>query len=35
VATATRPAAEPSRRLFMSVIDDLQFNVVGVRSVFA
>src|SRR5271163_979657 len=30
LATATKPAAEPSRRLLMSVICDLQLDVVGV-----
>src|SRR5580658_5410154 len=30
LATATMPAAEPSRRLLMSVICDLQLDVVGV-----
>jgi hypothetical protein len=35
LATATTPAADPSRMLFMSVIFDLQFNVVGVGLVFA
>src|ERR1700755_2863588 len=34
LATATSPAADPSIMLLMSVICDLQFNVVGVRSVF-
>src|SRR3984957_1128127 len=34
LATATSPAADPSRMLLMSVICDLQFNVVGVGSVF-
>jgi hypothetical protein len=35
LATATTPAADPSRMLFMSLICDLQFNVVGVGLVFA
>src|ERR1700722_4054875 len=34
LATATIPAADPSSMLLMSVICDLQFNVVGVGSVF-
>src|ERR1700728_3546439 len=35
LATATIPAADPSIMLLMSVICDLQFNVVGVGSTFA